>query len=127
MIGFYIALKAKKMKDVARLQACKGELSGKQSEFHDNEKKCMEPELTLTTWHGNHADEFDEVREADIHASYVELSGDQFTKAYDAIDAKIAELNAEIESIQATIDRLLAEQEAAREAAEKETAKQGSK
>lgn len=126
MIGFYIALKAKLMNDVARLQACKGELSGKQSEFHDNEKKCMEPELTLTTWHGKHADEFDEIREADIHASYVELSGDQFTKVYDAIDAKIAELNAEIASIQATIDRLLAEQ-AAKEAAAKETAKQGSK
>ncbi|MFS0576297.1 DUF5082 family protein [Sporosarcina sp. 179-K 3D1 HS] len=113
MIGFYIALKAKKLNEVARLQACQSNLESKQGEFRENEGKCLEPDLTLTTWHGNHASDFDEIRDADIHASYLELSGEQFTKVFDAITAKIAALQAEIASIQATIDRLLAEQAAA--------------
>ncbi|MEK3934615.1 DUF5082 family protein [Sporosarcina sp. FSL W7-1349] len=113
MIAFYIALKAKKLNEVARLQACQANLESKQGEFQQNEGKCLEPELTLTTWHGKHASDFDDIRDADIHASYLELSGDQFTKVFDAIAAKIAELQAEIVQIQATIDRLLAEQAAA--------------
>ncbi|KXH78556.1 DUF5082 family protein [Sporosarcina sp. HYO08] len=114
MIAYYINLKAKKLKEIERLNACKSSLQSKQGEFNDNEHKCLEPELTTATWHGQHASEFEDIREAGIHTPYLEIAGAQFAKVYDAIATKIAALQAEVISIQQTIDRLLAEQAARR-------------
>lgn len=79
-----------------------------------NEHKCLEPELSATTWQGRHATDFQAIREEGIHTAYLEIAGTQFANVYSAIAAKIASLQAEIASIQQTIERLLAE-EAARE------------
>lgn len=108
---WYMKLAEVKAK-ITRLNACQASLTGKQGEFQSNEPKCMDPELTPTTWHGTLATAFDEIREAGIHQPYLEIIGTQFGAVFAAIAAKIAELQAEIVSIQATIDRLLAEEAA---------------
>lgn len=115
MPGYYYALLAKKREDVQRLTACNSSLQGKQSEFNTNETKCLEPEHTATTWHGTHADKFDDIRESGIHTSYVDISGSQFSNVFSAISARISELNAEIISIEQTIANILAEQERQRQ------------
>ena len=114
MLGYYYALLKKKKEEVARLNLCQSLLSKKQGQFQENEHKCLEPELSTTTWHGRNANDFQEVREEGIHTSYLEIAGAQFATVFSAISRKIAELQIEIISIQQTIERLLA-QEAARE------------
>lgn len=99
-------------KKITRLNECQASLTGKQGEFQANEPKCMKPELTTTTWHGTLATAFDQIREAGIHQPYLEIIGTQFSAVFEAIAAKIAELQAEMASIRATIDRLLAEEAA---------------
>ncbi len=103
---------------MARLKSCQSSLQGKQQEFSTNEHKCLEPELTVRTWHGKHGSDFDNIREAQIHTPYLEIVGAQFSEAFAAIAAKIASLLKEIASIEETIARILAEQaaEAARAA-----------
>ncbi|WP_301107137.1 DUF5082 family protein [Sporosarcina sp.] len=112
MLFYYYALKAKKQRDVERLNACQGELQTIQSEFTDNAWKCLDPELTTMTWQGKHANDFEDIRNSGIHSPYLEITGEQFEKVFNAIMTKITELIAEIASIQQTIDRLLAEMEA---------------
>lgn len=128
MLAYYYALLRKKQGEVARLNSCQASLQGKQQEFTANEHKCLEPELAVRTWHGKHASDFDNIREARIHAPYLEIAGAQFSKVFAAIAAKISSLLAEIASIEQTIARILAEQaaEAAR-AAEATQAKQEAK
>ncbi|MET3656304.1 YwqH-like family protein [Sporosarcina psychrophila] len=120
MLGYYYALLSKKEGEVARLNACQSSLSEKQQQFTMNEHKCLEPELSPTTWHGRHATDFQAIREGGIHTAFLEIAGAQFVNVYSAIAAKIASLQAEIASIQQTIERLLAE-EAAREKEEVKT------
>lgn len=99
-------------KKITRLNECQTSLTGKQSEFQSNEPKCMKPELTPTTWHGTLATAFDDIREAGIHQPYLEIIGSQFSAVFTAIATKIAELQIEMASIKATIERLLAEEAA---------------
>ncbi|MER2008962.1 MAG: DUF5082 family protein [Psychrobacillus sp.] len=108
---WYMKLAEVKAK-IARLNACQASLTGKQGEFQSNEPKCKEPELTPTTWHGTLATAFDDIRESGIRQPYLEIIGTQFSAVFDAITAKLLELQAEIVSIQATIDRLKAEEAA---------------
>lgn len=117
LLAYYYALLAKKRNDIERLNKCEGSLQGKQGEFNASESKCLEPELTIKTWHGKHATAFDEIRESGIHAPYLEIAGAQFSKVYGVIADKIASLLAEIESIQQTINSILAAQAAAAAAA----------
>ncbi|MBD7943131.1 DUF5082 domain-containing protein [Psychrobacillus sp. AK 1817] len=103
---------AKKEEEIRRLNECQSSLTGKQSEFTSNEPKCMEPELTTTTWYGTLATAFDEIRESGIKAPYQEIIGTQFSAVFSAISAKIAEIQAEIAALRATIARIAAEEAA---------------
>ena len=110
MLGYYYALLHKKQEELRRLIECQGLLTAKQGEFSENEYKCLEPELTTTTWFGTLATSFDDIRESGIHASYLEITGAQFAAVFSAISSKITSLIAEIASIQQTIANLLAEE-----------------
>lgn len=88
MPAYYYLLKAEKQQEIVKLNSCQSSLQGVQGEFQQNTDKCLEPELTLKTWHGNHATNFDNIREAGIHMPYVEIAGAQFAKVYDAIAKK---------------------------------------
>lgn len=110
MLSYYYALLHKKQEELRRLIECQGSITEKQGQFSENEHKCMEPELTTTTWHGTLATSFDDIREAGIHTSFLEIVGAQFAAVFSAISSKITSLMAEIESIQQTIANLLAEE-----------------
>ena len=110
MPAYYIAEIARKRKEIERLNACQGSLQGKQGEFNENVDKCLDPELTITTWHGNHASEFDDIRESGIHTPYLEIAGAQFSKVFGAIAKKIAELEAEIARLQQIVASICAPQ-----------------
>jgi len=110
LLGYYYALLHKKQEELKRLIECQGLLSEKQAQFNENEYKCLEPELTTTTWFGTLATSFDDIREAGIHASYLEITGAQFSAVFSAISNKITSLIAEIESIKQIIANLLAEE-----------------
>ena len=114
MLAYYIALLKKKQEELRRLIACQSTLHGKQSEFQSHEQKCLEPELSATTWHGTLATAFQDIREAGIHAPYLEIAGTQFTNVFTAITNKINALIAEIASIEATIASLRAAEARAR-------------
>jgi hypothetical protein len=106
LLAYYYALLREKQGEVERLNACQTSLQGKQEEFTANEQKCLEPELSVMTWHGKHATDFQNIRESGIHTSYLEIAGEQFSKVFHAISDKIASLQIEIASIQRTIERL---------------------
>ncbi|MCW1928788.1 YwqH-like family protein [Bhargavaea beijingensis] len=116
MISYYQMLVEEKRQQVRRLNSCRGELQGKQGEFQQSEPKCMEPELTPKTWHGNLAKAFDEIRQIGIKTPYRDVSGPQFDAAYAAISVKITKLEAEIASLEAIIAQLRAAEAAARAA-----------
>ncbi|KAA0955568.1 DUF5082 domain-containing protein [Sporosarcina sp. ANT_H38] len=117
MLAYYYAQLQKKKEEVARLIACQSTLQGKQSEFQANEHKCLEPELSASTWHGTLATGFQDIREAGIHTPFLDIAGAQFSKVFTAIADKINSLNAEIISLEQTIARLEAEARAEAEEA----------
>lgn len=100
--------------ELARLITCQSLLSAKQQEFSENAKKCLEPELSTNTWHGNHATEFQTIRREGIHESYMEIVDKQFTKALKVLSDKIASHHKEIIVVKATIAALRAAQMAMR-------------
>jgi hypothetical protein len=109
-LAFYYALLAKKQSDLLRLEKCEGNLQMKQGEFTENQNLMTKPSLTTTTWHGNWAQAFDDIREDGILASYIEIETTQFNAAFEALTAKIKETKEEIERIQLIIAQLLAAQ-----------------
>lgn len=117
MLAYYNELLRKKLEEVRRLTKCQSDLGIKQSEFQSEEKKCLEPELSASTWHGTLATAFQDIREAGIHTPFLEITGAQFTNVFTAIADKINSLNAEIVSIEQTIARLEAEAKAEAEEA----------
>jgi hypothetical protein len=114
LLAYYYGQLHKKQEEVRRLNACNTTLSGKQSQFNENEYKCTEPELSASTWQGSLATAFDEIRDSGIHTPYVEIAGSQFTSVYNSISVKLSSLITEIESIQRIIENL---EEEAREKA----------
>lgn len=111
-LAFYYALLAKKQRDLLRLETCESKLQMKQEEFNDNQSLMTEPPLTTTTWHGNWAQAFDDIRENGVLASYIEIETTQFNTTFEALSTKIKEIKEEIERIQQIIAQLLAEQSA---------------
>ncbi|WP_332651310.1 YwqH-like family protein [Lysinibacillus sp. 54212] len=114
-LTYYYALLQKKQSDLQRLQTCNGQLTSKQGEFFNNAYLMTEPELTATTWQGQLASQFDNIRIGGILASFEEIQGSQFNQVFSVLSSKMAEIAMEIESIKQTIARL--EAEAARERA----------
>lgn len=108
-LGYYYALLRKKENEVERLIQCRSSLQGTQQEFYDNEEKCLEPPLSLNTFHGQHASDFQEIRESGIHQSFLDIAGNQFSRVFEAIADKIAQLRAEIAEIKRIIAMLLSD------------------
>ena len=106
MLEYYYGQLQKKEEEVRRLNSCNTSLSGKKSQFNENEHKCTDPELSASTWQGSLATAFDEIRDSGIHTSFLEIAGSQFTSVYNAISIKLSSLITEIESIQRIIENL---------------------
>ncbi len=103
--ALYYELRVKE-EQLNRLIVCEGELRQSHSDFKNNQHLCMEPELASNTWFGTLANEFDQIRENSILASYEEIVGSQFSSIFAALSAKIAEIKAEIQRLKAEIAAL---------------------
>ena len=111
-LAFYYALLAKKQSDLHRLETCGNKLQSKQGEFTNNQILMTEPSLSTTTWHGNWAQTFDDIRVNGVLTSYIEIETTQFSATFQALAAKIREIKEDIERIKQIIAQLLAEQSA---------------
>ncbi|MDQ0230659.1 prefoldin subunit 5 [Metabacillus malikii] len=114
---------AEKKEQLERLKSCATELDGYQAEFSQNQHLVKDPDLSGTTWKGNLADKFIDIRE-DMEGVYKDLSGYQLDTAITAIENKIATIKAEIQSLQVAISAEIARIEREeREERERERAK----
>lgn len=98
---------AEKKEQLERLKNCKSELDGYQVEFGQNNYLVKDPDLSATTWKGNLAEKFTDIRE-DMDAAYKDISGTQLDTAITAIENKIANIKAEIQSLQSAISAEIA-------------------
>ncbi|MGD6964309.1 YwqH-like family protein [Fictibacillus phosphorivorans] len=103
MLSYYYAMISKAREDQKRLYMCQSKLMYKQHDFILLQNKCLDPELSPSTWHGQHAMQFQSIRESGIKADCIEISSNQFEAIFDMISSKIAMLNAEISSLQQSI------------------------
>ncbi|KGX92808.1 hypothetical protein N781_15705 [Pontibacillus halophilus JSM 076056 = DSM 19796] len=100
-----------KQEQLERLHQAGRELNDVQDEFYDKRHLVKEPELTPTTWKGNLANEFDEIRER-MDVAYTDVSSNQMGDAYAAITSKMDEIRSQIGILH---DRISAERERLRE------------
>ncbi|GGB50003.1 DUF5082 domain-containing protein [Virgibacillus dakarensis] len=92
-----------KREEMERLNQASSELLDCQGDFHAKKPLCLKPELTVTTWYGELADNFDTLREDELYGSYVEISDEQLDEAISKLEAKIQEVKQEIQSLEASI------------------------
>ena len=86
----------------------KANLARKQSEFAENQQYMIKPSLTPTTWHGNWATSFDDIRRNGILESYNEIQKSQFNTTFAVIVREMEEIRQEIQRILQIIAQLLA-------------------
>jgi paraquat-inducible protein B len=94
---------SEKKDQLNRLKTCVSELDVLQSEFIQDQKLTKDPVLTATTWKGTLADKFENIRE-DLSYSYKDISQIQLDTAITTIENKIDSINAEIRSLQQSIE-----------------------
>ncbi|WP_226658853.1 YwqH-like family protein [Guptibacillus hwajinpoensis] len=93
---------AEKRAQLVRLQSSLVKLDGLQSEFIQNKQLVDQPELTPTTWAGELANSFQNIRE-DMKASYQDLSINQVNSALNTIENKADHLRREIQTLEFNI------------------------
>ncbi|WP_257350760.1 DUF5082 domain-containing protein [Pseudalkalibacillus decolorationis] len=91
-----------KREQLERLNNCEAELENLQSEFIQKRSLTKDPELTSTTWKGNLANKFLQVRE-DVTYAYKDISQVQLDTALNTIENKIQEIRGQIESLHRSI------------------------
>jgi len=92
-----------KRRDLARLRQALRELRSNQTEFISSRTLTEEPELTPSTWHGKHANEFKDIRSNEVIPSYEDLYNKQLAQAISDIESAIARLEAEIRALEAKL------------------------
>lgn len=95
-----------KREQLRRLNNCNIQLSQCQSDFYANEYLCVEPQLTLNTWAGTLADEFDQQRDTGILANYKDIETAQFNSTYRVLHDTIRRIELEIQIIEQRIEAL---------------------
>ncbi|WP_273853480.1 YwqH-like family protein [Guptibacillus spartinae] len=93
---------AEKRAQLVRLQSSLVKLDGLQGEFIQNKQLVDQPELTPTTWAGELANSFQNIRE-DMKASYQDLSINQVNSALNTMENKAADLRREIQTLEFNI------------------------
>ncbi|SFC27380.1 protein of unknown function [Bacillus sp. OV322] len=88
---------------LTKLQTCSSQLYSCQHDFKFNQKIISEPILTPLNWNGTLAAEFTDIRENNMVQEYSKLANEQLTDVISAVEAKIIEVKAEIESIKLQI------------------------
>ncbi|WP_273834303.1 YwqH-like family protein [Guptibacillus sedimenti] len=93
---------AEKRAQLVRLQSSIVKLDGLQNEFIQNKQLVEQPELTPTTWAGELANSFQNIRE-DMKASYQNLSINQVNSALNTMENKADHLRREIQTLEFNI------------------------
>ena len=93
---------AEKRAQLVRLQSSLVKLDGLQGEFIQNKQLVDQPELTPSTWAGELANSFQNIRE-DMKASYQDLSINQVNSALNTMENKAADLRREIQTLEFNI------------------------
>ncbi|PFG12369.1 YwqH-like family protein [Bacillus sp. es.036] len=93
---------AEKRAQLVRLQSSLVKLDSLQGEFIQNKQLVDQPELTPTTWAGELANSFQNIRE-DMKASYQELSINQVNSALNTMENKADHLRREIQTLEFNI------------------------
>ena len=93
---------AEKRAQLVRLQSSLVKLDSLQGEFIQNKQLVDQPELTPTTWAGELANSFQNIRE-DMKASYQDLSINQVNSALNTMENKAADLRHEIQTLEFNI------------------------
>ncbi|MCA0172647.1 DUF5082 family protein [Bacillus sp. RAR_GA_16] len=93
---------AEKRAQLVRLQSSLVKLDSLQGEFIQNKQLVDQPELTPTTWAGELANSFQNIRE-DMKASYQDLSINQVNSALNTMENKAADLRREIQTLEFNI------------------------
>jgi Domain of unknown function (DUF5082) len=93
---------AEKRAQLIRLQASLTKLDGLQSEFIQNKQLVDQPELTPTTWAGELANSFQNIRE-DMKMAYQDLSINQVNSALNTMENKADHLRREIQALELNI------------------------
>ncbi|MYL64451.1 DUF5082 domain-containing protein [Bacillus hwajinpoensis] len=93
---------AEKRAQLVRLQSSIVKLDGLQTEFIQNKQFVEQPELTPTTWAGELANSFQNIRE-DMKASYQDLSINQVNSALNTMENKADHLRREIQTLEFNI------------------------
>lgn len=93
---------AEKRAQLIRLQASLTKLDGLQSEFLQNKQLVDQPELSPTTWAGELANSFQNIRE-DMKMAYQDLSINQLNFALTTMENKADYLRREIQALELNI------------------------
>ena len=93
---------AEKRAQLIRLQSGLVKLDGLQSEFIQNKQLVEQPELTPTTWAGELANSFQNIRE-DMKTAYQDISVNQLNFALTTMENKADHLRREIQALELNI------------------------
>ncbi|MBS2970663.1 DUF5082 family protein [Metabacillus sp. KIGAM252] len=93
-----------------RLRKCSSELSDHQFDFFSSQNMVTEPDLTAKAWYGERSNDFNLIRENDMHPAYKDIQTTQFNQAFQVLSQKIQQITAEINSVKAAIASLEAEE-----------------
>lgn len=88
-----------KQEQLQRLRMAKGELDAAIDELAAIHNESMQPELTADSWAGTTANEFDQLRTAEIKEPFQEIVNDQCPAIERAIEEKISQLESEIATL----------------------------
>lgn len=99
-IASLVRMIAQRMEEIARLQTALQALNAKKVEFLQQERLCLEPNLTPSTRHGHHAQTFHHFRLGELKPSYQAIIHDQLTSTITQIENEIERLKRVVESLQ---------------------------
>lgn len=103
-----------KQDQLERLHTCERELKECRNEFKANQRFCLSPELSPTTWRGKLAKDFERIRRDGILQNYKDIKNNQIDKSLTVLHQEIQTITREINSfrraIQSEIERLREEE-----------------
>lgn len=102
-----------KKEELQRLEDALADLGSNKSDFLEKKKLCLEPEFTTQTFHGDNADNVDDVREDGVKVNFIAIPEDQISNAetevsdqIDIVEQEISDLETEVATLEASLASL---------------------
>lgn len=100
----------RKEEELQRLQDALTDLGDNKSDFLESKTKCLKPECTSNTLHGDNEEDLDDFREGTLRKSFLAIPNEDISDAEETIQEKIEQLKQEIKSLESTIAGLETQQ-----------------